>query len=129
MTPPVSDTDGPNSLTADKQHEIMSSRYRRYTLYSLRVFTTPVTLARVADYVTEWDFGVAAGELPNERLEIYMTLYHDYLPCLIEDGVVVYNQEDDTLEPGPNMAQLQPALEKVMAKELTEQHERLVRGG
>lgn len=129
MTPPqISDADGFQSLTVEEIHDLLSARYRRYTLYSLSVFTPPVTLARVAEFVTEWEFGVAADDLPDERLEIYMALYHDHLPHLVDAGVVRYNQESDTLEPGPNTAQLQSELSNLMDQELAERHEQLFIG-
>lgn len=111
-----------NSLTDDERRELLSSRFRRYTLYSLWLFTTPLSLARVADYVTMWEFGVSADELPQERLEIYMALYYEHVPPLAEAGVVVYDQADDTLDLGRNGPQLLSILERTITRELTERH-------
>lgn len=116
-----------NSLTDDERCELLSSRFRRYTLYSLKLFTTPLSLARVADYVTMWEFGVSADELPKERLEIYMALYYEHVPPLSEAGVVTYDQADDTLDLGKNASQLLPILERTIAEELTERHRTVFR--
>ncbi|MBX0325634.1 hypothetical protein EGH21_21675 [Halomicroarcula sp. F13] len=129
MTPPQTvDAADLQSLTVDEIHDLLSSRYRRYTLYSLSVFTPPVTLARVADYVTEWEFGVAVDDFPDKRLEVYMALYHDHLPHLVNAGAINYDQETDTLEPGSKAAELQFELDRLRDEELQEAHKQLFTG-
>jgi hypothetical protein len=118
MTAPQPDNQADvESLTVDERFELLSARYRRYLLYSLSYFTTPVALARVADKVTELANGEPADELPDERLEIYMQLYHTHLPRLVEAGVVQFNQTDDTVEFGPNASQLVPLLRRLVDEE------------
>lgn len=92
------------------------------------VFHTPLGLPRAAVYVTEWTQGVPADEVPDERLKIYLRLYHNHVPRLAEADVVTYHQEDDTLELGPHAAELEPELERRMAEELPSRHEQLFFG-
>lgn len=113
VSPPESAGDEPP--TTDELDDLLSSRRRRWALHGLARFTTPVSLARIAEYVTEREFGVPAEEVLDERLEIYMALYHDHLPRLAAAGLVTYHQSDDTLEFGPNAARLRPSIERALA--------------
>lgn len=113
--PPSQSADDPESLATDELDDLLSSRHSRWALDGLSRFTTPVALARIAEYVTEREFGVPAEEVLDERLEIYMALYHDHLPRLAAAGLVTYHQSDDTLEFGPNAARLRPSIERALA--------------
>jgi hypothetical protein len=110
-----------NRLSFDERLELLSSRYRRYTLYSLALFTTPVSLARVADHVTELLFEASAEEIPDERLQVYMKLYHHHIPRLSDADVAIYNQRDDTVGVGPNAALLKPMLERFLRREFPDE--------
>lgn len=124
MTLPSSERSEESSpLSFDERLELLSSRYRRYTLYSLAMFTTPVSLARVADHVTELLFGVSAEEAPDERLDVYMRLYHNHIPRLADADVVVYDQREDTLDLGPNVVLLESMLEHLFEGELPKRSE------
>jgi hypothetical protein len=98
----------------DELGDLLSSRHRRWALYGLSRFATPVALARIAEYVTEREFGVPAEEVPDKRLEIYMALYHDHLPPLAAAGLVTYHQSDDALEFGSNADRLRPSIERAL---------------
>lgn len=116
------------ALTIDECQLLLSSAPRRYLLYGLSVLTTPVSLPRVAEYVTEWTYGVPADDIPEERIRIYLRLYHNHVPRLVDAGVVTYQQDEDMLEPGANLPELEPELERLMEEELTDRHERLFTG-
>lgn len=78
----------------------LADRRRREALSVLFAFSTPITLPTVADFVTELECGTPAEEYPEERLRIYMSLYHDHVPILEEAGLVVYTQEGDVIDLG-----------------------------
>lgn len=121
MREPVPPSDGTTNdggaLTIDDQFDLLSSRYRRYLLYALACFTPPVSLARAAETVTELLLDVPADDVPEQRLDIYMSLYHTHVPRLVENDVVTYDQQEDALEFGPNVVHLIPALERTSEKE------------
>lgn len=119
-TPKNKDTDG-NELTIDERFALLSSRYRRYMLYSLFYFTTPVPLARIADKVAEMEHEASAEEVPDERLDIYMELYHHHLPRLVEADVVEHDQTDDTIELEANASRLATTLKRSMREEFPDE--------
>lgn len=80
--------------------EGLTNRRRREALSVLFAFSTPITLPTVADFVTELEYGTPAEEYPEERLRVYMSLYHDHIPVLEEAGLVVYTQEGDVIDLG-----------------------------
>ncbi|WP_135306265.1 DUF7344 domain-containing protein [Haloarcula amylovorans] len=77
---------------------ILADRRRRYLLYCLHLHSTPQSLPSIADQITVWETGDPATERLDERLEIYMSLYHDHLPELVETGVITYHQADDAVD-------------------------------
>lgn len=110
MMPLGSDDDGDASLSRDEVHSLLASRFRRYTLYCLFLYTAPVSLATVADTVAEFEHGVPASTIPDERLSVYMRLYHTHVPKLDAAGVLDYDQSDDSLTHDAGFSQLEPFL-------------------
>jgi len=112
-------TEIPDSLPLDDRLSLLSSRHRRYLLYGLSQYTTPVSLAVLTDTITEIEHGNPAEQYRDERLRIYTALYHNHLPRLVDAGVVEYNQSDDTVDIGPNAPALVPVLESTIDHDLT----------
>lgn len=77
---------------------LLTDRRRRYLIYSLLLYSTPQRLPRIADQLTVWETGDPVDDRLDDRLQIYMSLYHDHLPDLIDAGVVEYRQETDTVD-------------------------------
>ncbi|MBV0924079.1 hypothetical protein KTS45_07660 [Halomicroarcula limicola] len=77
---------------------VLADRRRRYLLYCLHLHSTPQPLPDIADQVTVWETSDPATERLDERLEIYLSLYHDHLPELVEAGVVTYRQTEDDVD-------------------------------
>lgn len=77
---------------------LLAAPRRRYLLYCLCRCAGSVDLPTVADRVTEWETGDPAEERREERLRIYMSLYHDHVPPLVDAGLVAYDQEADAVE-------------------------------
>ncbi|QIO21844.1 hypothetical protein [Haloarcula sp. JP-L23] len=77
---------------------IVEYQRRRHLLYCLCLSSTPLPLAGVADQLTVWETGDSPDDRPDGRLRIYMSLYHDHLPPLVEADVVDYRQEADTVD-------------------------------
>ncbi|MBV0925891.1 hypothetical protein KTS45_16945 [Halomicroarcula limicola] len=118
MTPDSSgSTDESCPLPIDERFDLLSSHYRRYTLYSLAHTTLPVSLPRVADVVTELLYDAPADELGERRLAVYTELYHNHVPRLADAAVVTYDQEDDMMGLGPNLSHMEPLLEYALDQE------------
>ncbi|KAA9398716.1 hypothetical protein Har1130_10910 [Haloarcula sp. CBA1130] len=112
-------TEIPDSLPLDDRLSLLSSHYRRYLLYGLSQYTTPVSLAVLTDTVTEFEHGTPAEQSRDERLRIYTALYHNHLPRLVDAGVVRYNQSEDIVDIGPNAPALVPLLESTIEHDLS----------
>jgi hypothetical protein len=112
-------TEVPNSLPVDDRLSLLSAPYRRYLLYGLSKYTTPVSLAALTDTVTEIEHGTPADQYRDERLRIYTALYHNHLPRLVDAGVVRYDQSDDAVDVGPNAPALVSLLELTVDHDLS----------
>lgn len=87
-------------------------------LYCLFQFNCPVTLPTVADHVTELEYGAPAESLLDDRLRVYVSLYHDYIPPLSEAGVINYSQEDDTIDLAENASAFKPQVTRKTSQEI-----------
>lgn len=109
---------GEATLPLETVHDLLAARRRRYTLYCLYMYATPMGLPDVAEQVTMWEHGVSSGELLDERLRTYNDLYHSHVPKLADADVIVYSQEEDVLDLARNAAQLRPYLERAADRDL-----------
>jgi hypothetical protein len=90
-------TSSSTELSLDSTFTHLAERQRRYLLYCLFHYSNPVPLPRVADQVVEWQTGKPAEAVVDDRLEIYMDLYHDHLFDLVDDDVITYHQDEDVV--------------------------------
>lgn len=97
---------------------LLANQRRRYLLYCLFRYTNPVTLNRVAECVTVWELHVPAEDLPKERLQVYMSLYHTHLPICKAVGVVTHAQAGNMVELTPTATQLKPYLKRAVEDDL-----------
>lgn len=111
--------DSPDSSVSDAS-EVLADPYCRYLLYCLYRRSTPMRLPAIADKVTVWELHAPATDHLEERLRIYMELYHDYLPLLCDLGVVEYSQADDEVSWGAAAEDVKPALKRYLQEESEE---------
>lgn len=91
---------------------------RRYLLYCLHLYSTPMKLADVAQQVLVWEREDEPADYLRGRLRVYNDLYHDHLPALCEAGIVEYDQEDDMVDLGPAAPGVEAELERHLSAEL-----------
>ncbi|MFC3956833.1 DUF7344 domain-containing protein [Halovivax cerinus] len=88
--------EAPTSQTLD----ILSNERRRHVLRVVREQGEAITLPDVADEVAVREHGRPLPEISPERVtEIYISIYHDHLPRLVDAGLLVYDQERDLVVP------------------------------
>lgn len=116
----VTEPHSPDSISLDETLSLLASRQRRFLLYGLSLYSTPVSLARLTDTVTELEHGRPAEQYADERLDIYTGLYHNHLPRLVDAGVVQYDQSADMVGIGHNAVDLVPLLESTVEHDLPE---------
>lgn len=73
---------------------------RRYTLLCLDRYSTPLTLADLADEVSLLQHDVRSlEEVPEREVKrIYMELYHTDIPKLEDANLITYDQKTDTIQ-------------------------------
>ncbi|MDS0282863.1 DUF7344 domain-containing protein [Haloarcula onubensis] len=99
---------------------LLSDRRRRYLLYCLHMYANPLRLPDIAHQVTVWERPDSPSVCLRERLETYMSLYHDHLPTLTDADVVEYEQDEDMVELGPAADRLRPSLETRLRRDIDE---------
>ena len=97
---------------------MLSEPRRRYVLYCLDRYSTPMELADVAELVLVWEHAGCPDDYLRERLYTYNDLYHEHLPVLCEADLVEYDQSEDVVSPGPAAAEVEPALERYRRSDL-----------
>jgi hypothetical protein len=66
--------------------------------------------------VTEREVGGPPDAVPETRLRVYMSLYHDHRPVLVNAGVLEYCQDEDTVTLTAAAGTLASRLEPVEAE-------------
>lgn len=105
-------------LSLDTVYHLLSSEYRRYTLYYLYQHENPAQLTDVAKQVAQW--GRSKSSLSEDHRQTYEALYHNHVPKLAASSVVAYGHDGETIELAENGAQLRPYLEDSAARDLPE---------
>lgn len=90
------DADGRPSL--ERVEELLTDRRRREALRCLYARPNPVPLPDLADRLTRREYDDPVEDRLDERLHIYMSLYHDHVPVLAAAGLVTYSQATDAVE-------------------------------
>lgn len=84
----------------DEGLELLADERRRLFLSVMRTYGEEITLPDVAEEVAVRESGRAVTELSAERVaNVYISLYHDHMPRLIEAGLIEYDQERDLVIP------------------------------
>ena len=99
---------------------LLDDRRRRYLLYCLHLYTTPLGLPDIAHQVTVWEQSDSAGVCLKQRLRTYMSLYHDHLPALVTADVVRYEQREDAVTLGPAADRIRSPLESRLRTDIDE---------
>ncbi|PGF18366.1 hypothetical protein CP556_14740 [Natrinema sp. CBA1119] len=84
-------------LSNDVLSDILSHKRRRFALYCLERYQTPMALADLADEVARLEYDAATlPQIPGEDVkEIYLDLYHSHIPKMEDASFIKYYQEED----------------------------------
>ena len=86
--------------SVDQTFSILSHRRRRLLLEVMRTYGEELTLPDAAEEVTKLEVGAELAAISAERVaEVYISLYHDHLPQLVDGGLLEYDQERDLVAP------------------------------
>lgn len=86
---------------------------RRYLCYTL-LEDTQWTLEELARKVAAWETDVPEHAVtPSQQDRAYVSLHHAHVPKLVDEGVISFDEDTETITPGRNAAQVLSALEGV----------------
>lgn len=86
--------------TIDRAFGLLADRRRRLALEVLRTYEEALTLPDVAEEVARRETGRSIVNITAETVtEVYISLYHDHVPRLVEAGLLEYEQERDLVTP------------------------------
>jgi hypothetical protein len=86
--------------TVDEAFALLADERRRLLLEVMRTYGEELTLPDAAEEVAVRETGRQVTELSAERVaNVYISLYHDHMPRLVENGLLEYNQERDMVIP------------------------------
>ena len=86
--------------TVDDAFGLLADRRRRLLLSVMRTYGEELTLPDAAEEVAVRETGCQVPNISAERVhEIYLSLYHDHLPRLVDAGLLDYDQERDLVTP------------------------------
>ena len=102
-------------LKLDHVHDALGHPRRRYLCYTL-LERTEWSLTDLATKIAAWEGDVPEHEVrPDERTAVYVSLYHNHVPNLVERRVVAYDETTETLSAAENTQQVLAALEGIGA--------------
>ncbi|OLZ41888.1 hypothetical protein A6E15_13240 [Natrinema saccharevitans] len=86
--------------TIDDAFALLADQRRRLLLRVMRTYDEEVTLPDAAEEVAVRETGHSVTNISAERVtEVYLSLYHDHLPRLVDAGLLAYDQERDLVAP------------------------------
>jgi hypothetical protein len=91
----------PESAAAiDDGLELLADERRRLLVDVMRTYGEELTLPDAAEEVAVREHGCQVTELSAELVaNVYISLYHDHMPRLVEAGLLDYDQERDLVIP------------------------------
>lgn len=114
-TVPESDAAPPAILELDHVFEALSTSRRRYLCYTL-LESQEWTLGDLATKVAAWETDSPEQEVTSQQREtVYVSLYHVHIPKLVDDGIVTFDEETETIAPGEHTDQVLAVLEGIGA--------------
>ena len=97
-------------LELDHVYTALGHPRRRYLCYSL-LESTAWTLTDLATKIAAWEYEITEGEVSkDQRDKVYVSLYHAHIPKLIDDDVIDFDPQTETIGPARNAEQVAAAL-------------------
>ncbi len=88
------------AVSVDDTLELLAAHRRRHLLEVMRTYDDELTLPDAAEEVARRETNRSITDLSAERIaEVYISLYHDHLPRLVDAGLLEYDQERDLVAP------------------------------
>ena len=106
-------------LSEDEIFEVLSNRRRRFVIHALKRAEEPVDVSELSTHVTAWERDVDPAEVQyDDRRNVYSTLQRTHLPKLEEKNVVTVHEEENLVEPTPELENLDIYVEVLRSREI-----------
>ncbi len=100
----------PEILELDYVFQSVAKARRRYLLYTLQS-ETEWSLAELATKVTSWETDTPEADVSQDEIDrMYASLYHAHIPKLVDERVIEFDKERETIRPGEYAEQVLVAL-------------------
>ncbi|WP_255169768.1 DUF7344 domain-containing protein [Natrononativus amylolyticus] len=84
----------------DEAFRLLANHRRRLFIEVMCTYQEEVTLPDAAEEVASRETGLPVVEISAERVaDVYISLYHDHLPRLVDADLLEYDQERDLVAP------------------------------
>ncbi|WP_435063973.1 DUF7344 domain-containing protein [Halobaculum sp. EA56] len=102
-------------LELDHVYGALGHPRRRYLCYTL-LENTRWSLTDLATKIAAWENEVPEHEVTTRQRErVYVSLYHAHVPKLVDEGVITFDEETETIEPAENADQVLAVLDNMGA--------------
>lgn len=103
----------PAYLDLNHVFDALAHPRRRYLLYTLSE-EAEWTLWELATKVASWELDIPLDMVTDDEIErVYVSLYHNHIPRLVEDDVIEFSEGAETISAASNAEQVLAALEGV----------------
>jgi hypothetical protein len=100
-----------NELCLDDLFEILKNQRRRRVVEYLKQHDGTVSLSELAEHVAAIEEDTTVEALTSQqRKRVYVGLYQCHLPKMDDKGIISYDKDRGTIDPGPNLPLLNPYL-------------------
>lgn len=93
--------------------DVLTKRRRRYAIYCLHTFETPMAVADITDEIVRIEMDTEPTAVPEIRQQVYTVLYHKHLPKLAEADIITFDREENLVDFGPDADGLKPYMEQL----------------
>lgn len=113
---------GGEAPTENEEHvsqlfNVLSNQRRRYALYCLYRYETPMALADLTDEIVRLETDAPPTAVPEIREQVYTHLYHRHLPKMAEVELVSFNMNENLANLGDAADEVKPYLQEIMDEE------------
>ncbi|WP_114578139.1 hypothetical protein [Saliphagus sp. LR7] len=114
------DTEGdrtlsPDHLEIDHVYEALGHPRRRYLCYTL-LEDAEWSLPGLATKIAAWEDGVSTDAVTDARRDqVYVSLYHAHVPKLVDQGVISFDEVEETIAAADHAEQVLTVLEGIGA--------------
>ncbi|MFC7098875.1 DUF7344 domain-containing protein [Halobaculum marinum] len=107
----------------DHVFEALGHPRRRYLLYTLETDGSR-TLWGISKRIAAWEGEIPEDSVSAEATErVYVSLYHNHVPKLANDGIVAFSEAEETIEPASNAEAVLAVLDTIGGYEDSKQED------